>query len=187
MVLYMLLSVLLFLLGTLLPALGFANVSFGEVAVNVTNAIGDISSLMRAVCYVVGLGFGISALIKFKQHKDNPQQIQLSAPVAELTLSICLMFLPTVSNLAGNTMFGRNEAVSASPSGRPTNVNRKPAANVHRPVGITPGAAAPGVVNSPTQPKVSPTEPSPDETLELDYFYHPSILLDDDETASDAS
>ena len=44
--------------------------------------------------------------MKFKQHKDNPAQIPIGTPVALVFIAAALLFLPTILNIAGTTMFG---------------------------------------------------------------------------------
>ena len=51
---------------------------------------------MLAVAYIAGLGFGVAAIFKFKQVKDNPTQIPISTPFALLGVSTLLVFLPGV-------------------------------------------------------------------------------------------
>ena len=80
--------------------------TIGSLAYNVTGSFAQIGSLMMGVAYVAGLGFGISAIFKFKQHKDNPTQIPIGTPFALLAVSVVLMFLPSIYAPAGATVFG---------------------------------------------------------------------------------
>ena len=80
--------------------------TIGTLAYNVTGSFAQIGSLMMGVAYVAGLGFGISAIFKFKQHKDNPTQIPIGTPFALLAVSVVLMFLPSIYAPAGATVFG---------------------------------------------------------------------------------
>jgi intracellular multiplication protein IcmD len=80
--------------------------TIGTLAYNVTGSFAQIGSLMMGVAYVAGLGFGISAIFKFKQHKDNPTQIPIGTPFALLAVSVILMFLPSIYAPAGATVFG---------------------------------------------------------------------------------
>ena len=76
------------------------------IAQNVTGNLGSIAKLITAGSYVAGFGFAVAAILKFKAHKDNPQQAPLSAGVMLLFLSAALIFLPTVFKTTGATLFG---------------------------------------------------------------------------------
>ena len=78
----------------------------GTLAGNVTGNFEDIGELMTGVAYLAGLGFGISAVFKFKQHKDNPTQIPIGTPFALLAVSVVLVFLPGLYEPAGATIYG---------------------------------------------------------------------------------
>ena len=44
--------------------------NIGDVAANLTINFGGFFDLIVVVAYVAGIGFAISAVFKFKQHKD---------------------------------------------------------------------------------------------------------------------
>jgi len=87
-----------------------------EMAETLTNQFTEIASLMIAVAYVAGIGFGITAIFKFKQHKDNPTQVQVGIPFAMLAISVLLIFLPAIYVPAGASLFGAG-ALSGSAAG----------------------------------------------------------------------
>ena len=80
--------------------------TLGTLATNVSQSFNQIGDLMIGLAYVAGIGFGISAIFKFKQHKDNPTQIPISTPFALLGVSVLLVFLPSLYAPAGATVFG---------------------------------------------------------------------------------
>lgn len=77
-----------------------------KVASTVKSNFGAIAQLITAGSYIAGLGFGVGAVVKFKAHKDNPQQVQLSVPIALLFVAAALMFIPSVFKSAGQTLYG---------------------------------------------------------------------------------
>ena len=91
--------------------------SLGDVATNVSYAFSAIGQLMIAIAYVAGLGFGVAAIFKFKQHKDNPTQIPLGTPIALLVIAIALVFLPSFFSPAGETLFGKTTG-AGGPTGQ---------------------------------------------------------------------
>jgi len=105
-------SLAYFGLGVAACAFG-SDPTIGDLAQNVTGSYGQIGSLMTGTAYLAGLGFGISAVFKFKQHKDNPTQIPIGTPFALLAVSVVLIFLPAIYEPAGATIYGSNSAADA--------------------------------------------------------------------------
>jgi intracellular multiplication protein IcmD len=66
---------------------------------------GNFAKLINAASYVAGFGFGIGAILKFKEHKDNPTQIPIGTPIALIYIAAALLFLPTVLPTTGLTDF----------------------------------------------------------------------------------
>ncbi len=79
----------------------------GALAQNVTKSYEGIGNLMIGTAYVAGIGFGVAAIFKFKQHKDNPTQIPIGAPFTLLAVSAALIFLPAMYKPLGETIFGK--------------------------------------------------------------------------------
>ena len=100
----------LMLLGLAAATGAFAETqTIGDLATNVTGSFTAIGELMTGVAYLAGLGFGISAVFKFKQHKDNPTQIPIGTPFALLAVSVVLIFLPSIYAPAGQSVFGGDQ------------------------------------------------------------------------------
>ena len=73
-------SLVCFILGTEV-ALAVSGAGIGSVAANVRSNLGDIAKLITAASYVAGMAFAVGAIVKFKAHKDNPQQIPIGTPI----------------------------------------------------------------------------------------------------------
>jgi len=67
----------------------------------------NIEQLISRLSYVAGLGFIASAIFKFKQHKDNPNQIHIGQPVALLFIAAALLIIPSIFQSTGTTLFGQ--------------------------------------------------------------------------------
>ena len=80
--------------------------NLGTVATRITQSFSAIGKLMISTAYLAGIGFGIAAIFKFKQHKDNPTQIPVGTPIALFVISMALVFLPYLFAPAGQTIFG---------------------------------------------------------------------------------
>lgn len=92
------------------------NMTIGDVASTVTGSFKQLGKLITAGSYLAGLGFSIGAIMKFKQHKDNPTQITIGTPIALVFIAAALLFLPTILSVSGATMFGSNYS-TAGPLG----------------------------------------------------------------------
>ena len=110
-------QILLFV-ALLTPLHAYCTGSIGDVASNISSSLGSVSGLISAICYITGMGFGLSAIMKYKGHRDNPQQIPLSTPVTETVLALALIFLPIVARMSGSTMFGTTEVAHSTPTGQ---------------------------------------------------------------------
>ena len=94
-----------------------ASTTMGGMASDVTKSFSDITHLITGGSYLAGLAFSIAAIMKFKQHKDNPTQIPIGTPVALVFIAAAFLFLPSILSVAGYTMFGTAGSVS-SPEGK---------------------------------------------------------------------
>ena len=98
-----------FLFTLLILPLLWYTMTLGDMAELLTKSFAQFGKMMIGLAYVSGIGFGISAVFKFKQHKDNPTQIPVSTPFALLGVSCLLVFLPGIYTPAGATIFGDSE------------------------------------------------------------------------------
>lgn len=80
--------------------------TFGAMATRITGSFAGIVKLITAGSYLAGIGFALGAIMKFKQHKDNPTQIPIGTPISMSFIAAALLFFPVVLNMAGITIFG---------------------------------------------------------------------------------
>lgn len=90
--------------------------TIGGMASSIYGSFTQLAKLITAGSYLAGLAFAISAIMKFKQHKDNPTQIPIGTPIALVFIAAALLFLPSILGVAGQTMFGSAGSV-AGPTG----------------------------------------------------------------------
>ena len=88
--------------------------TLGGIAAWITGSSTDISKLVTAGAYVAGLAFTLGAIMKFKQHKDNPTQIPVGTPIALVFIAAALLFLPSILSVAGGTLFGGDSRSSVA-------------------------------------------------------------------------
>ncbi|KTD18772.1 IcmD (DotP) [Legionella lansingensis] len=90
--------------------------SFGNMASSVTDSFTSVAKLITAGSYLAGLAFAIGAIMKFKQHKDNPTQIPIGTPISLVLIAAALLFLPSILGVTGQSLFGESGSV-AGPTG----------------------------------------------------------------------
>ena len=90
--------------------------NMGSMAAAVTSTFSSVTHLITGGSYIAGLGFAVASIMKFKQHKDNPTQIPVGTPVALVFIAAAFLFLPSILQVAGYTMF-KSGGTTSSPSG----------------------------------------------------------------------
>lgn len=84
----------------------FAANDIGSIANTVSTTFKSLGQLMAATAYLAGFALVIVAIFKFKQHKDNPQQVTIGTGIAILLVGVALIFLPNIIEPAGTSIFG---------------------------------------------------------------------------------
>lgn len=93
-----------------------ASDSLGTMASTIIKTFASLARLITAGAYIAGLAFSVGAIMKFKQHKDNPTNIPIGTPIALVFIAAALLFLPSILELTGGTMFSSG-GTTAGPSG----------------------------------------------------------------------
>jgi len=81
-----------------------ANNILGSDRANANNLV----ILMMAASATFGSAFALLAILKFKQHKDNPQQTHLGQPFALFLIAVIVIWFPYYLGEAGYTLTGEN-------------------------------------------------------------------------------
>lgn len=89
----------------------------GAMAEQVTTSMNAIATLIGSAAYVAGLAFFMGALLKFKQHRDNPTQVPIGTPFTYFGIAVCLVFLPNLLSSTGETVFTDPKTKGASGQG----------------------------------------------------------------------
>ena len=101
------LSLVSFFFGTEVFAASGSGI--GGVAAHVASNLSSIAKLITAGSYVAGMGFAVGAIVKFKAHKEQPQQVPVGTPIALLFVAAALLFAPSVFKVSGQTLFGSGQ------------------------------------------------------------------------------
>ncbi len=91
--------------------------TFSGMANNLSSQFTAIGELMTGTAYIAGIGFGIAAIFKFKQHKDNPTQVPIGTPFAMLAISVLLVFLPGLYKPAAKSIYGKTTGIGGGFTG----------------------------------------------------------------------
>ena len=105
------------LLACIAGVAGADGQSVSDIATKVTTEANAVAKLLSVTAYVAGVGFALAGILQFKAHKENPQQTPLSKPVVMMVVAGCLLFLPTILNVAGSSLFGSSATSAASAGG----------------------------------------------------------------------
>ncbi len=97
-------------------ATGSTNLTLGSMATTITGSFAQVTKLITAGSYLGGIGFMVGAIMKFKQHKDNPTNVTIGQPVTLTFVAASLLFLPTLLGISGATLFG-SSAETGGPTG----------------------------------------------------------------------
>lgn len=103
-----LLAISIFYAGACLAG-GGGSMTVGAIATQVVSSMSGLAKLITAGSLIAGMGFAVGAVLKFKQHKDNPTQIPVGTPIALIFIAAALIFLPTIFGSLGETLFGGNQ------------------------------------------------------------------------------
>lgn len=115
---YILATITMWSLGGLLMfAQAGGDQTLGDLAEAATGSVSQIVDLVVALCYVSGIGFASAGVLKFKQHKDNPAQVTLGTCFTLLFIGIGLVWLPTLIESTGVTIFGTGAETGSSTGG----------------------------------------------------------------------
>ena len=95
------LSILIILLaGTVRAEYGL-----NEVILNVYGSFAAIANMIAGFAYIGGLAFAVASVFKFKQNRDNPQQVPIGQPIVLLTVAVGLTFMPSLLVESKSTLF----------------------------------------------------------------------------------
>ncbi|MBX2833732.1 MAG: hypothetical protein KTR28_02045 [Micavibrio sp.] len=75
---------------------------------NVQESVEFLPGLLAVFSYLIGIILGISAVLKFKEHVDAPQQTPLRTPIIRLIAGGAMFALPTIIDAAYYTIGGGN-------------------------------------------------------------------------------
>ena len=73
-----------------------SSVTVGDLASSIESSFSALTKVITAGSYLAGYAFAAGAILKFKQHADNPTQIPIGTPIALVFVAAALQFLPSI-------------------------------------------------------------------------------------------
>ena len=104
-------------IAVIVPDVAHATNGIAGMGDQLREQIGSLTDLIGAASFIVGLVFGASGLMKFKQHSENPQGTPLSHAMVRLLVAGALIALPAVLGTSVGTLFGTAPSSTTSSGG----------------------------------------------------------------------
>lgn len=82
------------------PAMAAVTGGLNTLSGNVTGQMPAVASLLSSIAYIAGIGFGIKAILKFKEHNESKGQVPLSQPIVMAVVAGLLLALPSFLTVA---------------------------------------------------------------------------------------
>lgn len=74
--------------------------SLGEASINMMAPVGVLAELFYNICYIVGVGFILGSIIRFKEYRENPSQTPISRPITVFIFGLVFLAVPFVAKLS---------------------------------------------------------------------------------------
>jgi intracellular multiplication protein IcmD len=88
-------------------------VSLSTIAKSVDNTVSQLATVMIDISLISGIGFIMASFFKFHQHKQNPQQVQMSQGVSLLLIGCGLTLIPLLLPTASVAVLGSSASKPA--------------------------------------------------------------------------
>ncbi len=93
---------------------GAGGTTLGGIMDNVRNNASDISGMLAGFSYLAGLVFGFLAIMKTKEHVENPNQTPIWDPMKRTLAAGSFFALPTIISAVVATVGGENSGYEGS-------------------------------------------------------------------------
>lgn len=93
----------LFLAG---PAMAQSDQNLGGIATRIQEQLGAFADLLTGGMFLVGIGLGAMAALKFKAHNEDPRSTKITTPIVLMIVSACLIGLPAYLTFVSNSVVG---------------------------------------------------------------------------------
>ena len=107
-----------------LPEVAHAN-GIAGMGNQLRDQIGSLTDLIGAASFIVGLVFGASGLMKFKQHSENPQGTPISHAMVRILVAGALISLPSILGTSVGTLFSGSVNMTDNNGGGLASITRQ--------------------------------------------------------------
>ena len=87
------------------PAMAQDN-TVGGVADRISGQLDEFANLLTGAMFLVGIGLGAMAALKFKAHNEDPRSTKITTPIVLAVVSACLIGLPAYLTYVSNSVVG---------------------------------------------------------------------------------
>lgn len=87
------------------PAMAQDN-TVGGVADRISGQLDEFANLLTGAMFLVGIGLGAMAALKFKAHNEDPRSTKITTPIILAVVSACLIGLPAYLTYVSNSVVG---------------------------------------------------------------------------------
>ena len=81
-------------------------VTMSTIASSVDTTVAQLATVLIDIALISGIGFIMASFFKFHQHKQNPQQVQMSQGVSLLLIGCGLTLIPLLLPTASVSVLG---------------------------------------------------------------------------------
>jgi intracellular multiplication protein IcmD len=92
-------------------------VAVSTISKSVDKTVSQLATVLVDICLIAGIGFVTAAFFKFHQHKQNPQQVQMSQGVSLLLIGCGLTLVPLLIPTGSVAVLGSKGANTAQVGG----------------------------------------------------------------------
>jgi intracellular multiplication protein IcmD len=76
-----------------------ASKDLGSIALQITAPVQQATHLLQIICILCGIALSMSSLLKYKAHRNNPQEVPFSTPIMLLLFGLGLLALAFIPPL----------------------------------------------------------------------------------------
>lgn len=80
--------------------------NLGGIATRVQEQLVAFADLLTGGMFLVGIGLGAMAALKFKAHNEDPRSTKITTPIVLMIVSACLIGLPAYLTFVSNSVVG---------------------------------------------------------------------------------
>lgn len=80
--------------------------TIGGVADRISGQLDEFANLLTGAMFLVGIGLGAMAALKFKAHNEDPRSTKITTPIVLAVVSACLIGLPAYLTYVSNSVVG---------------------------------------------------------------------------------